>query len=144
MGGDRGNERVPAREEKRSGAFSRRRLLIGGGVVAGAAAAGWYGPLVVGDGFERHVASVLGTSTDLARALTEQAREEFEGRFELEAAQFVAATRFPGTELPAGAREEAIRHMLEAMLDTVAGKAAYAGRIPAADLASPCPRLGPV
>jgi hypothetical protein len=144
MAGDGGAERGPASTQGDRGSFPRRRLLIGGGVVAGAAAVGWYGTALIGDGFERHVADVLGTDEELARALVERAREAFGGAFDWEAFQFVAATRFPGSELPAGIRGEAIEHMVEAMVGGPAGSAAYAGRITPDDLLSPCPGLGPI
>src|SRR5688500_5868003 len=114
--GEEGSERAHDADDGTGISLSRRRLLVGGGVVAaGAATAGWYGTALIGDGFEAHVARVLGTDEELARALVERAREEFGGTFEWEMLQFVAATRFPGTELPAGARENAVRTMLEAM-----------------------------
>jgi hypothetical protein len=146
MAGDGAAERGPtSREGDRGSAFSRRRLIIGGGVVAGAVAAGgWYGTALVGEGFELHVADVLGTDEELARALVERARAEFGGTFEWEMLQFVAATRFPGTELPAGAREDAVRNMLEAMFNSAAGRAAYAERITPDQLTAPCPGLGPL
>jgi hypothetical protein len=144
MAGDGAGEQGPAtREGERGSAFSRRRLLIGGGVVlGGAAAAGWYATALVGDGFERHVADVLGTNEELASALVERARREYGGSFEWEMLQFVAATHFPGTELPAGAREDAVRNMLEAMFNSAAGRAAYADCITPDQLVAPCPGLG--
>jgi hypothetical protein len=147
MSGDGVAEQGSASTEgDRASAFSRRRLLIGGGVVvaSGAAAAGWYGTALVGDGFERHVAEVLGTDEELARALVERARQEFGGSFEWEMLQFVAATRFPGTELPTGARQDGVRTMLEAMFNSAAGRAAYADRITPDQLVAPCPGLGPI
>jgi hypothetical protein len=146
MAGDGTAERAEAdRQAGRGSAFSRRNLLIGGGVVAtGAAATGWYASALTNDGFERHVANVLGTDEELARALVERARREFAGSFEWEKLQFLAATRFPGTELPAGAREEAVRTMLEAMFNSAAGRAAYADRITPDQLVAPCPGLGPL
>jgi hypothetical protein len=112
-------------------------------VAAGVATAGWYGPVLIGDGFERHVARVLGTDEDLARALVEKARGQFGGSFEWEALQFVAATRFPGSEvMPAGIREEAVSNMVEAMFNSAGGKAAYAERITPDQLLQPCPGLG--
>jgi hypothetical protein len=129
----------------RGTAFSRRNLLIGGGVVAtGAATAGWYTSALTDGGFERHVANVLGTDEELARALIERARREFAGSFEWEKLQFLAATRFPGTELPAGAREQGVRTMLEAMFNSAAGRAAYADHITPDQLVAPCPGLGPL
>jgi hypothetical protein len=144
MAGDGGGERAPVRDEKgRRFAISRRQLLIGGGVAAGAATAGWYGSVLIGDGFERHVAGVLGVDDELARAYVERAREQFGGSFEWEALQFVAATRFPGSQLmPAGLREESVRHMVEAMFNITAGRAAYAERITPEQLVQPCPGLG--
>jgi hypothetical protein len=146
MAGDGATEREPEEAQGRRGpAVSRRSLLIGGGVVAtGAAATGWYASALTDGGFERHVANVLGTDEELARALVERARREFAGSFEWEKLQFLAATRFPGTELPAGAREEAVRTMLEAMFNSAAGRAAYADRITPDQLVAPCPGLGPL
>jgi hypothetical protein len=135
-----GHERVPP-VATRGPRISRRRLLIGGGAVAGVAAAGWYGPAVID--FESHVADVLGISTELAQALTERARESLGDRYELQVAEFVAVTRFPGTELPAAVREEGVRSLLEAMFTTTDAKVAYAGLIPVGDLDRPCPGLGP-
>lgn len=135
-----GHERVSP-EATRGLRISRRQLLIGGGAVAGVAAAGWYGPAVID--FESHVAGVLGISTELAQALTERARESLGGRYELQAAEFVAVTTFPGTELPAAVREEGVRSILEAMFTTTDAKVAYAGLIPVGDLDRRCPGLGP-
>jgi hypothetical protein len=144
MVGDGVGEQARASDEKgRRFSLSRRQLLIGGGVAAGAATAGWYGSVLIGDGFERHVANVLGIDDELAGALVEKARDQLGGSFEWEALQFVAATRFPGTELmPAGIREEAVRHVVEAMLGDAPGRAAYADRITPDQLLSPCPGLG--
>jgi hypothetical protein len=154
MSRDRGDQREPETADhgdraqetadgRRGFALSRRQVLIGGGAAAVVAAGGWYGPSVIGDGFERHVADVLGISEELARALTEHAREGLGGRYELQAAQFLAATKFPGSELPSGVRDEGVRSLLEAMLDDIAGKTAYAGLIRPSDIDSPCPALGP-
>jgi hypothetical protein len=144
MAADGASEREPERAQGQRGpALSRRTLLIGGGVVAsGAAAAGWYSSALIADGFERHVADVLGTDEELASALVDRARREFGGSFEWEKLQFLAATSFPGTELPAGARETAVRNMLEAMFNTAAGRAAYADCITPDQLVAPCPGLG--
>jgi hypothetical protein len=143
--GERGSVGAHVAGDGAGTSLSRRRLFVGGAVVAGAAAtAGWYGTALIGEGFEAHVARVLGTDEELARALVERARAEFGGTFEWEMLQFVAATRFPGTELPAGAREDAVRNMLEAMFNSAAGRAAYAERITPDQLTAPCPGLGPL
>ena len=144
MAGDGAAGREATDAQGRGGrAFSRRNLLIGGGVVAsGAAATGWYSSGLTDGGFERHVANVLGTDEELASALVERARREFAGSFEWEKLQFLAATRFPGTGLPAGVRGDAVRTMLEAMFNSAAGRAAYADRITPEQLTAPCPGLG--
>jgi hypothetical protein len=156
MSGDRDDERGPVSEnnEERGPvsengsqgiALSRRQVLVGGGAAAATVAAAWYGPAVVGDGFQRHVARVLGISTELAHALTERAREGLTGgRYEVQALEFLAATKLPGSELPGEIREAAVRDLLEAMLDTAERKAAYAGLIRPADIGSRCRALGPI
>jgi hypothetical protein len=135
-------QRRPSTEGGRALHLSRRHLLVGGGAVAGVAAAWWYGSALVD--FEGHIARVLGVSTELAQALIESARDTLGGNYELQAVQFLAATRFPGTELPEGLREEGVRSLLEAMFDRTNAKTAYADLISASDLGRPCPGLGPV
>ena len=142
QGDDAGSARRPGAGAEGPWHLSRRQLLIGGGAVAGVAAAGWYTPQLID--FEDHVARVLGIDSDLAHALNERAREDLGSRYELQAVQFLAVTRFPGTELPAEVREVGVRSLLIAMCGTTDGKTAYAGLIPPGALAGPCPSLGPV
>jgi hypothetical protein len=132
----------PTAQGDRGLQLSRRQLLVGGGAVAGVAVAGWYGVALVD--FDSHVARVLGVSEELARVLTERAREELGGRYELQAVEFLVATRFPGTELPEGIREARTRSLLEAMFARTDAKTAYAGLITASDVDRPCPGLGRV
>ena len=141
QGDDAGSPERPRADAKRRRQLSRRQLLLGGGVIAGAAVAATYGPALIDH--ESHVARTLDISDELAASLLDRAREGLGGRYELQVAQFVAVTRFPGTELPAAVREEGVRSLLEAMFTSTDAKVAYAGLIPVSDLARPCPGLGP-
>ena len=98
---------------------------------------------MIDDGFEKHVARVLGISPELAARLIARAKAGLGGaRYEVQAAEFTIATTFPGELLPSGVREDAIRELLGSMIDSTAENAAYAGLIPAAGLDSPCAGLG--
>jgi len=94
--------------------------VIAGGVAGGAVlVAGNYGRFALGDEFEEHVASVLGTSTSVAKELTAAARERLGSPdYERIAAQFLAVTAFPSDVVaPRGARDRAIRRLLTPMIE---------------------------
>lgn len=107
-----------------------RRQLIGGTAVAGGVlVAGGYGRFALGDEFEEHVASVLGTSVEVARRLTATARERL-GDFDyrVKAAQFLAVTTFPGNELSELAgRSKGIREFVVHMIGDSVENLMYLG-----------------
>jgi hypothetical protein len=111
---------------------TRRQLLAAGGVVAGAAAVGVSGSYILGDGFEEHVADVLGIELDLARELLDGMRETTGGLdFEARATAFVGATTFPGSEiLPQGVRERAVRRLVLEMIEEPSQNIGYLGLVP--------------
>lgn len=111
---------------------TRRQVLVAGGAAAGAAAVGVAGSYILSDGFEEHVADVLGIDVDLARELVGGARETTGGlEFEARATAFIAATTFPGSEvLPTGVRERAVRSMVDPMIVEPSQNIGYLGLVP--------------
>jgi hypothetical protein len=107
-----------------------RRHLIGGGVVLlGAAAAGQYGRFALGDEFEEHVASVLGTSREVATLLTARVRERLgDFDYQVKATQFLAVTTFPGSELAKlKGREKGVREFVSHMIGDSVENLMYLG-----------------
>jgi hypothetical protein len=111
---------------------TRRQVLVAGGAAAGAAAVGVAGSYVLSDGFEEHVADVLGIDLDLARELLGGARETHGGfEFEVRATAFIAATTFPGSEvIPTGVREHAVRSIVDPMIPEPSQNIGYLGFVP--------------
>jgi hypothetical protein len=130
-------------EQGRKVQVTRRQLLVAGGAAAGAAAVGVSGSYILGDGFEEHVADVLGIPLELARQLTEGARDRLDGfDFEARAAAFIGATTFPGSEiLPAGVRKRAVRSLVGPMFVGPTDNIGYLGFLPSDRLGAPCSGL---
>jgi hypothetical protein len=130
-------------EGKKRLLVTRRQLLVAGGAAVGAAAVGIGGFYVLGDGFEEHVAGVLGIPTELAKQLTDRARERMDAlEFEAGASAFLTATTFPGSEiLPARVRKLAVRGLLGPMFSESKDNLAYLGLLPSARLGEPCAGL---
>jgi hypothetical protein len=122
---------------------TRRQLLVAGGAAAGAAAVGVSGSYILGDGFEEHVADVLGIELELARALLDGMRETTGGLdFEARAAAFIGATTFPGSEvLPSGVRRRAVAGLMDRMIDDTSKNIAYLGFLPPDRIGAPCSGL---
>jgi hypothetical protein len=131
---EQGNKRIQ---------ITRRQLLAAGGAAAGAAVVGVSGSYILGDGFEEHVADVLGIEPDLARALLDGMRETTGGLdFEARATAFVGATTFPGSEvLPSGVRRRAIAGLVDPMIDDQGKNVAYLGFVPPDRINAPCTGL---
>jgi len=123
--------------------LTRRQLLAAGGVAAGAAVVGVGGTYILGDGFEEHVADVLGIELDLAQELLGSMRETTGGLdFEARASAFVGATTFPGSEvLPAGVRERAVAGLVGPMIDDVSKNIGYLGFVAPDRIGGPCSGL---
>jgi hypothetical protein len=123
--------------------ITRRQLLVAGGAAAGAAVVGVSGSYILGDGFEEHVADVLGIEQDLARELLGSMRETTGGLdFEARATAFVGATTFPGSEvLPQGVRERAVRGLVDPMIDDSSKNIGYLGFVPPDRIGASCSGL---
>lgn len=110
--------------------FSRRQV-IAGGVAGGAVLVGGnYGRFALGDEFEQHVASVLGVPEEIAKKLTEAARERLGGEYDRIAAEFLAVTVFPSDVVaPRKARNRAIRRLLPSMISESRDNLMYVGML---------------
>lgn len=88
-----------------------------------------YGHYAIGDEFESHVASVLGTSTAAAKVFTRAARDRLsDGEYDQMAAEFLFVTTFPGNLVaPRKARNRAVRRLLPNMLDESRRNLMYLG-----------------
>jgi hypothetical protein len=122
---------------------TRRQLLVAGGAAAGAAAVGISGSYILGDGFEEHVADVLGIELDLARELLGSVRDTTgDLDFEARASAFVGATTFPGSEiLPSEVRERAVRSIVLPMILEPSQNIGYLGFVPPDRIGAPCSGL---
>jgi hypothetical protein len=123
--------------------ITRRQLLVAGGAAAGAAVVGVSGSYILGDGFEEHVADVLGIELDLARDLLDGMREDTGGLdFEGRATAFIGATTFPGSViLPVGTRKRAVRGLIGPMFVDSTSNIGYLGFLPSDRLGTPCSGL---
>jgi lipopolysaccharide exporter len=119
--------------------ITRRRLLAGGAAGTAVVVGGGYGHYALGDEFESHVASVLGTTTAVAKVLTGAARARMSGsEYDRMAAEFLFVTTFPGSIVaPHKLRNRAVRRLLPSMLDESRRNLMYLGLEPPSD-ASAC------